>query len=391
VNLRSPPKIVVLGMMAKMPVGGVVWQTLHYLIGLRRLGYDVYYVETHGVAPTMMLDEGEHDGSLRAAAFLDAVLRRFDLEDRWAFVALHGDGQCHGLSDSNLAQLYGEAELIFNLHGGTEPLDELCATDRLVYVETDPVNVQIELAEGNARTTEFLDRHCAFFTFGENLGRRTCTIPVPERYRFRSTRQPVVLDFWRDSPAPSGPAFTTVASWRQPQRDIVYQGELYTWSKHDEFLKILDLPSRTEQPFELALGKCDEDERRRLQEAGWSIRDALDISRDPDEYRRYIGSSRGEFTVAKDQNVRFRTGWFSDRSATYLAAGRPVVTQETGFSHHLPTGAGLFAFTGADEALGAIDAINTDYEHHSRAARAVAREWFDSDIVLPRLLAEVGV
>ena len=167
---------------------------------------------------------------------------------------------------------------------------------------------------------------------------------------------------------------------------MVYGGERYTWSKHHEFLKFLDLPSRVDQGFELALGKYDESDRAMLESKGWNVRHALDFSTDLDEYRCYIASSRGEFTVAKDQNIRLRSGWFSDRSATYLAAGRPVVTQETGFSDLFPTGAGLFAFSTIDEAVEAIKAINADYPAHSRAAAEIAREFFDSDVVLSRLL-----
>jgi hypothetical protein len=168
-------------------------------------------------------------------------------------------------------------------------------------------------------------------------------------------------------------------------------GELYRWSKHFEFMKFLDLPSRTSQRLELALAGCDVEDRRLLEQHGWRIRDASEVSCDLDVYREYIGGSRAEFTVAKDQNVRLRSGWFSDRSATYLAAGRPVVTQDTGFSHVLPTGQGLFGFSTMDEAVAAVDAINSDYQRHSRAASELARAYFDSDLVLTRLLEDCGV
>jgi hypothetical protein len=390
VNVLPRKKIVLLGMMAKMPVAGVVWQTLHYLVGLQRLGYEVYYVEAHATTPTMFLDSADHDGSEKAATFLDGVLRRFDFGDRWAFHALHTDGRSYGMSPARVAHLYDSARLIINLHGGTLPLPEHCATNRLVFLETDPVQVQIELADDNPSTTEFLDAHCAYFTFGENYGRPGCLLPVSDRYVFFPTRQPVVLDFWRAGGTPPGPMFTTVGNWRQRQRELTFGGERYSWSKHHEFLKFLDLPSRVEQSFELALSKYDESDREMLQGKGWNVRHALDFSTDLDDYRCYIASSRGEFTVAKDQNVRLRSGWFSDRSATYLAAGRPVITQETGFSDLFPTGAGLFAFSDMEEVVEAVTAINADYEAHSRAATDVAREFFDSDLVLSRLLADVG-
>jgi hypothetical protein len=387
-NIASRKKLVLLGMMARMPVAGVVWQTVHYLVGFRRLGYEVYYVEAHATTPTMFLDDSDHDGSDKVAAFLDGVLRPFDLGDRWAFRALHAGDRSYGLSSGELARLYDSTRWIINLHGGTMPLPEHCASNRLIFLETDPVQVQIELAEGNPQTIEFLDCHCAFFTFGENYGRPGCLLPVSDRYDFRPTRQPVVLDFWRERPAPSGPMFTTIGNWRQRQRELVFGGERYTWSKHHEFLRFLELPSRVEQGFELALSKYDESDREMLLSKGWGVRHALDFSTDLEEYRSYIVSSRGEFTVAKDQNVRLRSGWFSDRSATYLASGRPVVTQDTGFGDLFPTGEGLFAFSAIQEAVEAIEAINADYPAHSRAAAEVAREFFDSDVVLSRLLDE---
>src|SRR5262249_13666220 len=175
-------------------------------------------------------------------------------------------------------------------------------------------------------------------------------------------------------------AFTTVANWRQSGKDVRWQGELYTWSKHHEFLKFLDLPLRTTEPLELALSSLDGDDRARLRDHGWRVRDALALSRDLEPYRDYLRGSRGEFTVAKDQNIRLRTGWFSDRSACYLAAGRPVLTQETGFSKLLPTGKGLFAFRTMEEILEALDLVASDYAGHCRAAGEIAAAYFGADV-----------
>jgi hypothetical protein len=383
-----------MGMMSKMPVGGVIWQTLHYLVGLQRLGYDVYYVEAHARTPSMFSRCEGDDGSVAAARFIDSVARRVDMGGRWAFHALHADGRCYGISESQLKRLYRSAAILINLHGATEPLPEHAATGRLVYLETDPVALQVELHDRLDETIRFLEPHCAFFTFAENYGQDGCGLPVSDRFTFRPTRQPVVLDWWEtrnDGQALSDAPFTTIASWRQVGRDVALHGDVYHWSKHHEFLKLIDLPKRTSQRFELALNRLEDGERDMLEVEGWGVRPALDFSLDADAYRDYIRRSRGEFTVAKDQNVRLRTGWFSDRSATYLAAGRPVVTQETGFSSVLPTGAGLFPFSTLEEAQEALEAINSDYQRHSRAASALAREYFDATTVLGRLLADVGM
>jgi hypothetical protein len=392
-NLLHQKKIVLLGMMSKVPVAGVVWQTVHYLVGFQRLGYDVYYVEAHARTPSMFMERKADDGSAKAAAFIANVMQCFGLGDRWAFHALHDDGRCYGLSEGQLKQLYRSAALLINLHGGTRPLPEHSDTGRLIYLETDPVELQIELYHNLQRTIDFLAPHCAFFTFGENYGNPDCKLPVSERFTFRPTRQPVVVDFWQPYSNGAGHTFTTIGNWRQPWREVKFQGEVYHWSKHYEFLKFLDLPSRTSQAFELALSSSsyDEADKHMLESKGWKVRDALSFSTDLDAYRQYIARSRGEFTVAKDQNVRLRSGWFSDRSATYLAAGRPVITQETGFSNILPTGQGLFAFSTMEEIVQAIESINSDYERHCRAAYAIAREYFSYDVVLTRLLADVGL
>jgi GT2 family glycosyltransferase len=387
----SRPKVVVLGMMSKMPVAGVVWQNLHYLLGFERLGCDAYYVETHARTPSMLMSDPGDDSSALAAEYIAAIMRRFGLADRWAFRALHDDGSCFGMSELELERLYASADLLLNLHGGTQPLPELAAGGRLVYLETDPVQLQLELHHGVPETLEFLEPHSAFFTFAENWGGADCGLPAQDRFAFVPTRQPVVLDLWPDRGAHPADLYTTIGNWRQEWRDVTFAGERYTWSKHHEFLRHLDLPGRSGAAFELALSSCEESDRELLRAHGWRVRDGLEVSRGIDAYRDYVGASRGEFTVAKDQNVRLRTGWFSDRSATYLASGRPVVTQDTGFGTALPTGAGLLAFDSPEGAVEAIERVDADYSIHSWAARDLAREHFDHAVVLGALLEHLDI
>lgn len=387
----SAPKVVLLGMMTKMPVPGVAWQNLHYLLGFERLGCEAYYVETHARTPSMLMTSKEDDSSALAAEFIGSLMRRFGFADRWAFRALHDDGRCFGMSEGELERLYGSADLLINLHGGTQPYPELAATGRLVYLETDPVQMQLELQHGLQETVDFLEPHSAFFTFAENWWNPDCRLPQSDRFEFKPTRQPVVLDLWPDrSPQPAD-VFTTIGNWRQDWRDVTFEGRRYTWSKHQEFLPYLDLPQRSGQAFELALSSCSEEDRQMLRERGWRVRDGMEISHGIDRYRDYIGASRGEFTVAKEQNVRLRTGWFSDRSATYLASGRPVVTQETGFGNVLPTGRGLFGFDSPAEAEAAVEEINGDYTLHAGAAREIAREHFSHELVLGQMLDDLDV
>lgn len=389
--LRRQKEVVVLGMMSRIPVAGVVWQTLHYLIGLERLGVKAYYVEAHARTPSMLMKSNDGDGSAEAADFIARVMNRFDFSDRWAFHALHSDGRCFGMSESQVRSLYREADLIINLHGGTVPTEEHSRTGRLIYLETDPVEVQVQLHQGRTDAVAFLEPHAAFFTFGELYGTSACALPVSDRFHFQPTRQPVVMDFWSPPTTGARTEFRTIGNWRQPWRRVCLEGEVYDWSKHFEFLKFIDVPGRTGQTFELALSGCGEKDREHLLAHGWRIRNGLEVSMDIDVYRSYVWGSRGEFTVAKDQNVRLRTGWFSDRSATYLASGRPVITQETGFSHRLPTGDGLFGFTTVEDVAAAVDAVRTDPGRHERAAREVAREYFAYEVVLPPILRQMGV
>jgi GT2 family glycosyltransferase len=387
----SAPKVVLLGMMTKMPVAGVAWQNLHYLLGFERLGCEAYYVETHARTPSMLMNSKEDDSSALAAEYISALMRRFGMADRWAFRALHDDGRCFGMSEAELERLYASADLLINLHGGTQPLPELAATGRLVYLETDPVQLQLELAHGLRETVEFLEPHSAFFTFAENWENPDCQLPRSERFEFKPTRQPVLLDLWPDrSPQPAD-VMTTIGNWRQDWREVTFEGKRYSWSKHQEFLRYLDLPERSGQAFELALSSCEEEERQMLRQRGWRVRDGVEISHGIDRYRDYIGASRGEFTVAKEQNVRLRTGWFSDRSATYLASGRPVITQETGFCNVFPTGRGLFGFDSFEEARAAVEEVNGDYTRHAGGAREIAREFFSHEVVLGQLLEDLEV
>lgn len=393
-NIAGKPKIVLLGMMARLPSPGLIWQTIHYLVGFRRLGYDTYYVEAHGGTPRDLMvgfrNKGDY-GSSEAAAFIASIMSQFDLENRWVFHSRFDNNRYFGLSEAETKALYQSAEVIINYHGCTVPLPEHAETGRLVYLETDPVGLEIELYHRRREALAFIEPHRAFFTWGLNYGNADCKVPIPSYLQFTLMPPAVVPDIWESHNGDCG-VFTTVGNWRQPGQ-VKLDAEVYYWSKDREFLKFIDLPSRTRQEFELALSSRShtDDDRDLLQRHGWRLRDAMIFAGDLNGYREYVCDSRAEFTVAKDQNIRLRSGWFSERSSTYLAAGRPVITQETGFSNFLPTGRGLFAFSTMDDILAAVDEINADYQFHSRAAAEIAHEYLSYEVVLPRILAGVGV
>jgi ATP-binding cassette, subfamily B, bacterial len=390
------PKIVLLGMLTKIPVGGEAWLVGHYAAGFERLGYEVYYVEAHARTPSLFMRPGAKDAASRVAAFDKAaayvadVAKRFGLEGRWAIQALADEGLRYGMGAAELDRLYRDAALIVNLHGGTPPLPEHAATDRLVFLGTDPVDVELEVERGRERALEFLDQHVVHFTWGLNYGNPDCELPWARPYSFIPSPPPVVLDFWDRPGDPSGP-FTTIGNWRQDYRNVRHQGRVLGWSKHQEFMKIRDLPMRTRAPIELALSSYDDRDRLLLAEHGWRVRPGFELSRDLDSYRDYIVQSAGEISAAKEQNVHFRTGWFGERSATYLAAGRPVIIQDTGFGAGLPTGEGLFAFADVDEAVEAVTEVQADPARHRRAAREIAREYLSHEVVLGDVLGRMGL
>ncbi len=386
-----PLRLVVVGTLASNPYAGMAWMHMQITAGLRRLGHDAYYFETTSTWPYDPLRQTAVCDSEYALPYLKRVAEGFGLGGRWAYRRSYSDKAWFGMERARAEELLAHADAVLNVSGATRLAEEGLKVGRLVYLGTDPVGHELALAEGDADVRTIIEEHDDFVTYGENIGRPGCPIPPLPRLRGR-TRQPVLLDLWGAGPPGRG-AFTTVGNWRQDGHDIVYRGETYYWSKHHEFLKFIDLPRRVGCPLELAMNVTGlEDEDRRLLEGnGWRLADAHAFTTDPWPYRDYVRASAGEFTVAKDQNVRLRSGWFSERSACYLAAGRPVITQDTGFGVALPTGAGLFAFNTTDDILAAFDAVLTDPERHRRAARAVAEEYFRAETVLSRLLSDLGL
>ncbi|HUF08259.1 MAG TPA: hypothetical protein VMO47_02985 [Rhodothermales bacterium] len=383
-------RVVILGLLAAMPFGGMVWQVLHHLVGFRRLGFDVWYVEdsrTTCMSPTSWQPVTEFSETVD---FLADIMGAIDLEERWVFRPPGKPDDCYGaLGAEGLGSLYRSADAVFNLcasHRARGPLEDASC---LVQLQTDPVAAQIDAASGNEYVRAFLDRHDHLFTYGENIGHADCPIPTGG-YRWHATRPPVVLDWWEAGEPTEPKRMTTVGNWRNKDKPVQLNGETYRWQKSLEFAQFEDLPAKSPFPVEMSVIGMTVEEAVALLQKGWDIRNARLLS-DAESYRAYIRSSAGEFTVAKDQNVRLWSGWFSDRSACYLAAGRPVVTQDTGFGRVLPTGNGLFAFTNVDEAADAITKIASDYDFHSRAARRIAETYFDAEKVLGDIARTLGL
>lgn len=381
--------VVVLGLTSYTPYAGVAWQTAQYLEGLSRLGYSVYYLEDHGFWPYDPYLEEHTDDCGGTVRYISELMVRLGMEARWAYRDVASDGRVFGMPERRLDDLLGTADVLINLTGSTELREAHMDVPVRMYLETDPVLAQIEIAKGDPLTLERMRAHTHHASYGENFGSSDCGVP-PTAFDYVPTRPPVILDWWAaGAPDPNAP-YTTVASWEQSFKDVEWDGSRYGWSKREEFLKLLDLPAAARRRLELALATRDHATIELLQGHGWLVEDAAEVSRDLDRYRDYVRDSWGEFTVAKDQNVRLRSGWFSDRSACYLAAARPVVTQDTGFSNVLPSGEGLFAFRKLDEIVAAFEEIEADPERHRRAAREIAEEWFRAEHVIGTLMASLS-
>jgi hypothetical protein len=387
--VRTRGKIVLLHFVGQMPLAGIAWQAVNYLVGLAKLGYEAWYVEDHGANPydprisSVVMDCDYNVGYLRAA------MERHGFAGRWAYWDAINDAY-HGLSRDEVFRLYAEADAVINLCGATRLRDEHLRCPVRIMIDTDPVYEQIKYAQADLAARAYLDAHTHFFTYGANLGSDACRVPL-SGVPWCPTRPPVDLDLW---PLADGEprCFTTIATWENKGKNIEFAGTDYLWSKHVNFMRFLDLPrSRPQTCFEMAMLPPDDGVRRHVEGAGWRLADPRPVSADMASYQDFIAGSRGEFTVAKDIYVRPNSGWFSDRAVCYLASGRPVVTMRTGFTTYCPAGEGLFDYATHQEALAAIDAIAADYRRHGRAARDVAAAYFGAGPVIGDLMRQAGL
>jgi hypothetical protein len=368
-------KILFAGIIARYPFGGVTWCSLMYLLGLRALGHEVFYIEDTGECVYDPVQNTRSTDPAYGTAYIHAALEPYGFGDRWAFV--NYDGTYHGRSADAVRAYCADADLFLNLSGGSWFWrDEYVRIPRKAFIDSDPAFTQLAIAKAEPWYVKYFEGFDRLFTFGANIGTPASPIPTGA-FVWRKTWQPTTLEDWATQVTPRD-RFTSVMTW---------QIESFTdvgGNKDQEFLRFLDLPSRTTQPFELAINGP----QRLLREHGWQTVDAMKISRSPWDYRAFIQASRAEFGVAKHTYVATQSGWFSDRTECYLSSGRPALVQDTGWTAHLPHGEGLLAFSSPDEALSGIDRINSDYERHARRAAEIAREHFDARRVLPRLLDE---
>ena len=384
-------KAIVTGMIATYPVGGVVWDYAQYIIGLHELGFEVYYLEDTG-SPTYNPIAGLYgDDRAYSLEFLSLSLESMlpGMGGRWHFRAM--DDRTYGLSAKDFGDILAESDLFLNISGGTLMRPEYMHSRRKALVDSDPgLNHFVNYPKWDKNPgwlgTKGFRAHDFFFTYAERIGKSDCPLPSFD-LPWIPTRPPVASGKW--SSLPPGDIWTTVMTWDNFRKPIQH-GEQSYGSKELEFPRIERIPSRVHAPVELAIGG-NHAPREHWKSLGWSVVESHAVSATTHDYHRYVCSSRGEFSVAKNIYVATRCGWFSCRSVCYLAAGRPVVIQDTGFSEIIPCGDGVLPFTSLETAAGAINRVEGNYAAHQSAARAIALEYFDCRKVIPEMLGHIGL
>jgi hypothetical protein len=379
--MPSALRIIVTGLIAQYPLGGVTWDYFQYVLGLARLGHEVYYIEDTGQWPYNPHEGGVSKGCEFNVAYLAGIMARYGLAERWAY-RFPWQSQWFGLSESRRQEVVRSADLLINISGTLERPEEYRQARRMAYIDSDPVFTQVKLARGQADFRRWIDLHDVQFSFGESL-----SAAVPDTgHRWQPTRQPIVLSEWHPA-TPRREVFTTVMNWTS-YKPVVYGNQSYG-QKDLEFMRFCDLP-RLVAPIALEIavnaGKTRRPPRALLAHRGWRVVEPAAVCPDFDSYRRYVEASKAEWSVAKHGYVVGQPGWFSCRSACYLAAGRPVVVQDTGFGSILPVGEGVLAFRTLDEAVAAIKEVDAHYDRHAKAARDIAAAYFDAEQVLTRLV-----
>lgn len=384
-------------MVGVYPVGGVAWDYLQYVLGLSNLGHDVYYFEDTWRRPYNPAENQYVDDGFYSAKFIGNFFKAYapELSGKWYYFHMKEKG--FGMDKAEFENVSRTADLFLNISGACfipETLSERCLK---IFIDTDPGYNQIMISE-RPKWSENIERWCSsvsyhdqHFTYAENIHSEDCIIPKV-RFDWKTTRMPIAVDFWNHfsdkGPYENAP-WTTVLSWNEFNGKVIYEGIEYKGKGH-EFGKILELPRNTKSPIKIAVGG-ENAPRELLRRYGWEVIDGPKATLSPKLYQGFIAGSRGEISVAKHVYVAMRSGWFSCRSACYLAAGRPVITQDTGFGKFIPTGEGLFSFKTIEDILTAFDTINSDYKKHSLTALATANEYFRADKILAKLIADLGL
>jgi hypothetical protein len=381
-------RIIITGLVGQYPFGGVIWDYLQYLLGFRSLGHQVLYLEDSGAWPYDPVAGTITDDCSFALQSLHKIFTDFDLAESWVY-RNGADGKFHGAGEKVAREWLRHGDLLVNVSSAGWLRDYDLRVGHRMFIDGDPMFCQIGLLDGsNPLYAGRLRDHDSHFTFGLSVGQPECPVPV-DGITWRPTVQPVAIDQWPVTPISTDAPWTTVMNWAS-YKPKVWEGRTYG-QKNLEFARFRDLPSKTNVPLRLAMGMGVDGQRpaQELRQLGWDLVEPQEAVPDHRAYRSFLTNSRGEWSVAKHGYVEGRTGWFSCRTACYLAAGRPAVVQETGWSRHLPSDRGVLPFTTLDEAAEGLGKVTRNYSEHSKAAREIALEFFDAKKVCQELLRHV--
>lgn len=391
--MSSQLRIIVSGLVGLYPIGGVSWDYLQYVIGLARLGHDVYYHEDTWSWPYHPVEKTYTSEGNYSAEYIQHFFKMYapELINRWHYSHLHN--LSFGMTRASFDEIAKTADMFINLSGAGFIPEKLSSKCIKVFIDTDPGYNQIMLSEKYAwsenieRWCKIVAEHDVFLTYAENINGTDCLIPKVG-FNWKTTRMPIVIDLWRNHVQKSDNQlyWTTVMTWNAFKGKLLYKGIEYK-SKGSEFEKIIELPQHIKVLMKVAVGGVAAP-REKLIRYGWNVIDGPNSTRTPYQYQNLIGQSRGEISIAKHVYVAMKSGWFSCRSACYLAAGKPVVIQDTGFSKVLPTGKGILAFENVKDAVEAIKEVEYDYDKNAKVARDLAEEYFSSNIVLSDLITK---
>ncbi len=392
-------RIIVGGYIGLYPTGGATWDYIQYPLGLKMLGHDVYYIEDTMQYPVFQTDGKAWSDATASILYLKKTMESFGLQDRWAYRDI-ASGRSFGMTDEKILEICKSADVFINISCSTYLRDEYLQIPKRVLIDSDPMFTQIQygiemegLAEGKDwNTKRLIENHNFLFTFGENIGAVDCKIPQ-FGFKWYTTRQPVCIDIWQNKESVYSSSFTSIMNW-SGRKKLVYDNQ--EWGQKDiEFEKFKEMPVKMPcVQFEVVINKPINKESNfnamELENLGWKILNPKSYVSNIADYRSFILNSAGEFSVAKETYVKSNSGWFSCRSACYLAAGKPVVTQETGWSNYIPAGSGLFSFNNMESAIEAIKIISKEPKKQSIAALELSRSYFDSNIVLKDLISKLN-
>jgi hypothetical protein len=388
-------RIVVGGFIGLFPTGGATWDYIQYALGLHKLGHDVYYIEDTMLYPVYQQSGEAWDDCSFGVNYLKEAMEKVGLGDRWAYRDV-ASGKLFGMSEEAFSEICATADVLMNVSSSLWMRDEYNRIPVKMLVDTDPMFTQYQyhekLAKGGneaATATQYMNAHNRFFTFGLNIGKADCRIPAFD-FDWHTTVKPIVMDAWNHkSPGQAKYGFTSVMNWTE-RPDFMFENE--EWGqKNKEFKKFHALPSISGEKFEIIINRPKDEGTKQsmhqLEDLGWDILSPDHLIADKEHYKDFVQSSLAEFSITKETYIKSNSGWFSGRSAVYLASGRPVITQDTQWSKYIPSGAGVIAMHDLESATEAVRSVRADYARHSKAATEIAHEYFDSNKVLSDMLS----